>query len=196
MRTSRALALTIVLALPAYGALCATPVAARADATAPPPQQLVAASAAPEVHTSWLAPPRPIWPVIAAVVVAGAGVAISAVYAVRAGTDQSSVDSWSFEIMNKTGTFGSSNGTGACLKPTSPDIVTACNGLKSSQDALDTDNTLIIVGGIVTGTAVVAGLVYYFLGPAKGDPHVARQPAVVTPWLGTGASGLSFVGRF
>jgi hypothetical protein len=134
--------------------------------------------------------------VIAAVVVAGAGVVISAVYAVRAGTDQSSVDSWNFEILNKTGTFGSSNGTGACLKPTSSDVITACNGLKSSQDAVNTDNTFIVVGGVVTGTAVVAGLLYYFLGPGKGDAQVARQRPVVTPWLSGNTSGVSFVGRF
>jgi hypothetical protein len=134
--------------------------------------------------------------VIAAVVVAGAGVAVSAVYAVRAGTDQSNVDSWNFEILNKTGTFGSPNGTGACFKPTGVDLVTACNGLKSSQDAVNTDNTLIIVGGVATGTAVVAGLLYYFFGPGKADGQVARHPTVVTPWLGAGTSGLSFVGRF
>ena len=189
MRTSRALVLAVGLVL------CSAPSPARADdataqprpASLPPP---------PEVHKSWLAPPRPIWPVIAAVVVAGAGVVISAVYAVRAGTDQSSVDSWSFEIMNKTGTFGSSNGTGACLKPTSSDVITACNGLKSSQDAVNTDNTLIVVGGVVTGTAVVAGLLYYFLGPGKGDAQVARQAPVITPWLSGNTSGVSFVGRF
>jgi hypothetical protein len=134
--------------------------------------------------------------VIAAVVVAGAGVAVSAVYAVRAGTDQSNVDSWNFEILNKTGTFGSPNGTGACFKPTGPDLVAACNGLKSSQDAVNSDNTLIIVGGVVTGTAVVAGLLYYFFGPGKADKQVASHPTVVTPWLGAGTSGLSFVGRF
>jgi hypothetical protein len=153
-------------------------------------------SAPPVVHKSWLAPPKPIWPVIAAVVVAGAGVAVSAVYAFRSGTDQSSFDAWNFEILNKTGTFGFPNGTGACAKPSSPDVVAACNGLKSSQDAVNTDNTLIIVGGVVTGTAIVAGLLYYFLGPGKDDPPGVRQPAAVTPWLGTGASGVSFVGRF
>jgi hypothetical protein len=194
MRTGRALALVLALGLPACGVLCSGAGVARAEGTAPTPP--VAASAAPEVHTSWLAPPRPIWPLIAAVVVAGAGVAVSAVYALRGGTDQSNVDSASFEILSKTGTFGYANGAGACAMPTSADVVTACNSLKSSQDAVNTDNTLIIVGGVVTGTAVVAGLVYYFLGPGKGQAPSATQPTAVAPWLGGGASGFSLVGRF
>jgi hypothetical protein len=194
MRTGRALALALVV--PVSAALFSAPSPARADDATAEPRPASPPPPPPEVHKSWLAPPRPIWPLIAAVVVAGAGVAVSAVYAVRAGTDQSSVDSWNFEILNKAGTFGFPNGTGACSKPTSPDVINACNGLKSSQDAVNTDNTLIIVGGVVTGTAVVAGLLYYFLGPGKGDPQQAGQPAGVSPWLSGNSGGVSFVGQF
>ena len=195
MRTGGALTLAIVV-------FCSAPAPARADDGAPgptpasTPAPVAAAPAAPEPHKNWLAPPKPIWPIIAMVVVAGAGVAVSAVYALKSGSDQSSYDSASFEITTKTGTFGFPDGTGACARPSSPDVATACNKLKSSQDAVNTDNTLLVVGGVVAGTAVVAGVVYYFFGAGKGDAQVARQPPVVTPWLGAGAGGLSVVGRF
>jgi hypothetical protein len=190
MRARRALALAIAVVLCASGVVWST------DAAAQQVRPQPGASTSPEVHKDWLAPPQPIWPLLPMVLLAGAGVAVSAVYALKVGTDQDSYDHFNAEILTKTGTFGSPNGTGACQSPTSADVIAACAGLKASQDDVNKDNTLIVVGGIVTGTAVVGGLLYYFWGPGKPDRRVAGQAAVVTPWLGSGASGMSLSGRF
>jgi hypothetical protein len=54
----------------------------------------------------------------------------------------------------------------------------------------------MIAGGVVAGAAFVGGVLYYLLGPGKGDEKAAWQNPAIVPWSGAHASGLSLSGRF
>jgi hypothetical protein len=64
---------------------------------------------------------------------------------------------------------------------------------QSQELVRDTD--LMIASGILTGVGVVAGVLYYFVGPGKRDKQVVRQ-ARITPFLDGTRGGLSVSGYF
>jgi hypothetical protein len=175
---------TIVPFALACGFLGSFPAAARADGGAPNRQST-------EPHQNWLAPPDPLWPLVPIAVLVGAGLVVSTVYALKVSSDQNPVDSLNFQLLTKYG------GSSVCDQPSSPAADT-CSRLKSSQDVVNADNTLMIVGGVVAGTAAVGGVLYYLLGPGKADqsePKLGSRLRLV-PWLGGGSSGVSLSGRF
>jgi hypothetical protein len=147
------------------------------------------AAPAPEHHTSWLSPPATLWPLLGFGVVAVAGVVTSVVYAMKVNTDQTAVAGTESQIDTST------NNALACQTAPTGSAAILCRTLQSQQNAVNFDNTMIVVGGVVTGAGALGGLLYYFIAPAKPQGHAALRPAV-TPWMSAGSTGLSLSGRF
>ncbi len=142
-----------------------------------------------------LSPPKTLWPVfvLGGVALAGYGVAIGFAIA-RSGAqdkaDQTEATIRSAAIRDKY------NPTGICTAPPTGQYATACTTLKDNQSAVDTDNTIAIVG-LTVGIVATVGTVLYYLLAAKKDPaKAAHMPFTVSPWiapqLGGGSLSLSF----
>jgi hypothetical protein len=155
-------------------------------APAPPPQPPPAVQL--EMHKNWLAAPSPLWPLVPLGAVAVAGVITSVVYALKVNADQNPADAARFKLDTLTG------GQESCTSPVAS-LVPYCNAVKSTQDTVNTDNTLIVVGGVIAGAGALGAIFYYFLGPGKPEARVAQAPAV-TPWLDAAVKGVSLAGRF
>jgi hypothetical protein len=81
-----------------------------------------------------------------------------------------------------------------CNPPPSSKYTSACDTLKSNQDAVNQDATVanaFVVIGIVGVAAAAGGILWYFLG-AKNKEATAR----ITPWMSPGSGGFTLSGSF
>lgn len=139
-----------------------------------------------------LSPPKTLWPVFVLGGVAVAGYAVAIGFAVARSGAQDKADQTEATIRNAA-IRDKYTPQGICTAPPTSQYATACQTLKDNQSAVDTDNTIAIVG-LSVGIVATVGTVLYYLLAAKKDPTKAAFQPIVSPWIapGTGGGALSF----
>jgi hypothetical protein len=158
---------------------------------------------------NWFASTPPAW-IVGGVGVVGLGVGLT--MALVASHNYSSADDIAAKI-NTVWNGGDSDkfpkGTGPCKlpadasRPLGPvrvaEYAEACAQYLSRNDSGDSAKTVAIVSTAIGGAAIIGTVVYYFIDRRAEKAGSAKADGIhllVTPWVGSGQSGIGVFGSF